>query len=226
MLMLALGDSITYGYGATTPEQSFIQLLHKQFSKTVRTSLHVQAKPGWTSRQLLRSLDELPACVYDEAQIVTLMIGGNDLLRGSAALLSGRADRIAQICEKSRQDIEQIVVRANRPYNTFALATLYNPFPNFDLAERIISQYNDMLRTIAARHRLILVESPKLFRGHEETYVEHYRNGVFRDIRIFKNPIHPTDQGHHALSQGFYRALSQARLSRQKRRIAKQRQRA
>lgn len=30
MLMLALGDSITYGYGATSPERSFVKLLQKQ----------------------------------------------------------------------------------------------------------------------------------------------------------------------------------------------------
>lgn len=115
------------------------------------------------------------------------------------------------MCDKSRSEIEAIVERTKRPYNTFAIATLYNPFPNFKLAERIISQYNDMIRSVAARHGLVLVEGPKLFRGKEPTYVEHYRNGVFRDVRLVRNPIHPTDEGHLALYQGFYRAINRAR---------------
>lgn len=230
MLMLALGDSITYGYGATTPEHSFAKLLQKQFAKNVRATLHVQAKPGWTSRQLNRSLRELPACIFDEAEIVTLMIGGNDLLKAAPFLLTGSADRIAQVCERSREEIEEIVECANRSYNTFALATLYNPFPNFGLAEQITNQYNDMLRAVAARNGLVLVESQKSFRGREHDYVENYRNGLFRDIRLFRNPIHPTDAGHHALYQAFYRALQRARARErakaQRRRLNRQTRRA
>lgn len=226
MLMLALGDSITYGYGATAPEHSYAKRLQKEFAKNVRTSLHVQAKPGWTAKQLRKSLPDVPQCIFDEAQIVTLMIGGNDLLRGAATLLTGRSDKTALVCDQAREDMEAIILHANRPYNTFAISTLYNPFPNFDLAERITSQFNDMIRTIAKRHRLILVESPKLFRGNEPDYVEHYRSGLFRDMRLFRNPIHPTDAGHEALFQGFYRALQQARSMKQKKRIQKQSRRA
>ncbi|WAH37429.1 SGNH/GDSL hydrolase family protein [Alicyclobacillus dauci] len=226
MLMLALGDSITYGYGATSPEQSYVRLLTQQFARSGRVSLHVQAKPGWTARQLNKSLEELPECVFDEAQIVTLMVGGNDLLRAAPSLIQGKPDKIAQVCERSRQDIEQIVSRANRPYNSFAIATLYNPFPNFDMAERIVTQWNDMIRTVAARHKLLLMDASKIFRGHESDYVEHYKNGLFRDIRFFRNPIHPTDPGHEALYQGFYATLQKARSNRQKRRVTRQRRRA
>lgn len=228
MLMLALGDSITYGYGASTPEESFPKLLQKQFAKNGRTTLHVQAKPGWTSKQLNKSLDDLPQCIFDESEIVTLMIGGNDLLHAATTLLTGRMEKVAQVCEKSKNDIEAIVERANRTYNTFAIAMLYNPFPNFKLAERITAQYNDMIRTIAARHGLVVVDSPKLFRGREETHVEHYKNGLFRDMRFFRNPIHPTDVGHHALYQGFYRAINRARAraNARRRRVTRQSRRA
>ncbi|GMA64108.1 spore germination lipase LipC [Alicyclobacillus fastidiosus] len=226
MLMLALGDSITYGYGATSPELSYAERLRKQLARNMRVSMHVHAKPGWTSRQLNKSLPEVPKCIYDEAEIVTLMIGGNDLLRGATTLLSGKPERIAQVCEKSRVEVEQIVEYANRPYNTFVIATLYNPFPNFDVAERITQEYNDMIRKVAARHKLYVFDSSRIFRGREADYVEHYKNGQFRDIRLYKNPIHPTDAGHQALCQGFFRTLQRARASRQKRKVVRQRRRA
>lgn len=226
MLMLALGDSITYGYGSTSPEKSFPQLLRRQFARNMRVSLHVQAEPGWTAKQLNKSLVDVPQCIFDEAQIVTLMIGGNDLLRGAPLLLQGKPEKISQVCEKSRIEIEEIVHCANRPYNTFAIATLYNPFPNFDLAERITSQFNDMIRTVAALHKLHLLDARSLFRGHEPEFVEHYKHGLFRDIRFYRNPIHPTDAGHQQLCRGFYRTLQRARSNRQRRRAPKQRQRA
>ncbi|EPZ45941.1 hypothetical protein N007_07960 [Alicyclobacillus acidoterrestris ATCC 49025] len=226
MLMLALGDSITYGYGATSPDLSYPERLRKHLARNARVSLHVQAKPGWTSRQLNKSLPEVPQCIYDEAEIVTLMIGGNDLLRGAPVLLTGKPERIAQVCERSQSEIEEIVERANRPYNTFVIATLYNPFPNFELAERITQTYNDMIRKVAAHHRLHVFDASRAFRGHEADYVEHYKNGQFRDIRLYKNPIHPTDAGHHALYQGFFRTLQRAKASRQKRKGIRQRNRA
>lgn len=226
MLMLALGDSITYGYGATAPDYSYAKRLQKQFARNARISLHVQAKPGWTAKQLNKSLATVPQCIFDEAQIVTLMIGGNDLLRAAATLLTGRREKAAQVCDNARQDIEEIITRANRPYNSFAISTLYNPFPNFDLASQICTQFNDMIRTLAVRYQLILVESSKLFRGHEADYVEHYKSGVFRDIRLVRNPIHPTDAGHLALYQGFYRALQRARSVKQRKKIQRQTRRA
>lgn len=226
MLMLALGDSITYGYGTTSPEHSYAQRLKRQFARGTRVSMHVQAKPGWTSKQLLRSLRDLPECIFDEAQIVTLMIGGNDLIKNMPALLNTSPAKIAEVCDKSRKDIESIIEIANRPYNTFAIATLYNPFPNFSVAERITDRFNDMIRRVAAKHKLLVMEAPKAFRGHEADYVENFRSGSFRDIRLFRNPIHPTDAGHEALYTAFYRTLQRARSKGQRRRVARQKRRA
>lgn len=226
MLMLALGDSITFGYGATDPQRSYPQMLRQHFARNQRVSLHVQAKPGWTSRQLNKSLADVPACIFDEAELVTLMIGGNDLLKSAPFLIQGKPERIAQVCERVQTEVEEIVGRANRPYNTFAIATLYNPFPNFDLAEQITLQFNDMIRRVAIRNKLRIVEVENLFRGNEATFVEHYRNGQFRDIRIVRNPIHPTDDGHRALYLGFAKALQKPMISRQRRKISRQKRRA
>lgn len=226
MLMLALGDSITYGYGATVPENSYVQRLKVQFARNTRVSMHVQAKPGWTSKQLLKSLRDVPACIFDEAEIVTLMIGGNDLLKYTPVLFHPSADKIAEMCERSRRDIEEIVTIANRAYNTFTIATLYNPFPKFDIAERVTTQFNDMIRRIAILHHLQVTETGKVYRGNEAEYVENFRTGSVRDVRVFGNPIHPTDEGHEALYRAFYRTLQRARSKAQRRRVVKQRRRA
>ena len=211
MLMLALGDSITYGYGASAPEKRFAERLRARFARQVRTTLHIQAKPGWTARQLFKSLQDLPPCIVEEAEIVTLMIGGNDLLRSAPLLLTRRADLIQDVMRRCEEDVERLVEWCKRPHSTFGIATLYNPFPNFELAEEVTQAYNDRVRGIALRHGLVVVETYKAFRGHEPNYVEHYRSGQFRDLRLFRNPIHPTDEGHEALAKAFFRALQRAR---------------
>lgn len=226
MLMLALGDSITYGYGATVPENSYAQRLKAQFSRHARVSMHIQAKPGWTSQQLLKSLRDVPSCIFDEAEIVTLMIGGNDLLKNTPVLFHPSAQKMAEVCEKSRSNIEAIIDIANRAYNTFTIATLYNPFPRFDVANSLTSQFNDMIRSIAVRHRLLVAETGKLYRGREADYVENFRTGSLRDVRLFGNPVHPTDEGHAAIYRAFYRTLQRARQKGQRRRVVKQRRRA
>ncbi|SIS71049.1 SGNH/GDSL hydrolase family protein [Alicyclobacillus vulcanalis] len=211
MLMLALGDSITYGYGASAPEKRFADRLRARFARQMRTTLHVQAKPGWTARQLFKSLQDLPACIVEEAEIVTLMIGGNDLLRSAPALLTHRRDVLEDVMRRTEEDVERLVEWCKRPHSTFGIATLYNPFPNFSLAEDVTQAYNDRVRRIALRHGLVVVEAYKAFRGHEQEFVEHYRSGQFRDLRLFRNPIHPTDEGHEALAKSFFQALQRAR---------------
>lgn len=81
MIYLALGDSITFGYESSSDENRYVNQLLQKLNKVQRTSLHVQAKPGWTASQLLRALEKTPACILQEAELITLMIGGNDLLK-------------------------------------------------------------------------------------------------------------------------------------------------
>ncbi|MCY0869381.1 MAG: SGNH/GDSL hydrolase family protein, partial [Firmicutes bacterium] len=81
MLYLALGDSITHGYEASAPANRYVARLTARLCEIAPTHVHVCAKPGWTASQLRRAVDRLSTCLTHEADLVTLMIGGNDMLK-------------------------------------------------------------------------------------------------------------------------------------------------
>jgi lysophospholipase L1-like esterase len=229
MLYAALGDSITYGYSASSPENAFVARIQAALAKGQPRSWHVyrHAKPGWTSRQLAKSLRRVPACVWDETRLVTLLVGGNDLLRASPWLLEGNLSYALKVAERCRANLEHIIDTVKREGQTFLIATLYNPFPESTIVEECVRILNAMIERTAHRHDLVLVDLGSLFRGHEPDYIEGFRGGRLRDFRIFGNPIHPTDKGHAAIADTMLRAyrrhIARTRVSRQKARISRAR---
>lgn len=207
MMYVALGDSVTYGYSSTKEQLAFPRRLARKLSaRQRRYHVYLQAKPGWTSKQLLKSLESVQDCIWEEAKLVTLMIGGNDLLRSSPWLLNGNHDRLLRIVDRYHENVTKIVETAKRPQQKFLIATLYNPFPNSLLAEEYTDLVNEVVRRVARRHRLTVVDIASAFRGRESKFVDGYKRGSIRDFKLIGNPIHPSDEGHAAMSNAFARA--------------------
>lgn len=87
---VALGDSIAAG---TASDVDYVQLYAERFADETGAEVLVEntGVPGWTADDLLRALqddEELRASVA-EADLVTVNIGGNDLLRPLGAVLQG-----------------------------------------------------------------------------------------------------------------------------------------
>ena len=205
LLYAALGDSITHGYDATEAEAKFVNRIRRALATRRRTSVFVQAKPGWTSRQLRKSLKDVPTCIFEEATLVTVMIGGNDLLRGGPWLLHGNTTKIAGIAEQLRDNLQGIVQVVKRPYNRVLVATLYNPFPNYVVAVECMAMMNRAIRLVAKRSNAELVDIEQVFAQHEVNFIHNYKNGELRDFKLRSNPIHPNDAGHAKVAAEFLR---------------------
>ncbi len=216
MIYAALGDSITYGYDASDEQKKFVSLVHAALSKKKRVSLFTVAKPGWTSKQLLRSVIKVPKCVWDESGIVTILVGGNDLLRVSPWLLNGMTTKSVPIAENLTENLREIVHIVKRPYNKIFIGTVYNPFPNSLVAEECTGIINKSIRLVALRENLILVDIFKTFKKREHRLIEGYKTGQMRDFKIRRNPIHPNNFGHLRISQAFLFAYRKAILSKLK----------
>jgi lysophospholipase L1-like esterase len=82
---VALGDSVTYGVGASTIYKSYAQLYYGylQSNGSGVTDLYTMAKPGWTSTDLRNERLATAVAVINEAasdtKAVTIYIGINDL---------------------------------------------------------------------------------------------------------------------------------------------------
>lgn len=220
MLYAALGDSITYGYTAGDENSRYVARIQSSLSKQQAVNVFLHAKPGWTSKQLLKSAERVPDVIWAEARLITILIGGNDLLRAVPWLIEGNTARIMRIAEKVRDNVAELVHLIKRPHSTILLATLYNPFPNSLLAEEYTEAINKSLRMIAQREKVHLADVRKHFFRRESEFIDGYRHGKLRDMRIRGNPIHPNDTGHEAIAQVFLRTYrrtaTNARVTRAK----------
>lgn len=200
MLYVALGDSITYGYSSTSEETRYATLVQRSLSKQP-VNLHVHAKPGWSSKYLLKSLKTIPPVIWGEAKLITIMIGGNDVLRSLPGLLDGNPNRMLRVAERYYENLVEIVQMIRRPQSTMVIATIYNPFPNSMIVEQYIEVLNKTIRMCAQREGLLLADVHKHFTRRESDYIDGYRRGRIRDFRFFGNPIHPNDEGHRHIAR-------------------------
>ncbi|WP_067934823.1 SGNH/GDSL hydrolase family protein [Alicyclobacillus kakegawensis] len=215
MLYAALGDSITYGYCASSEKARYVNRIQAALSKQERVNMFVRAKPGWTSRQLLKSLKDVPECIWGEARLVTILIGGNDFLKAMPWLLDGNHGRLLRVAGQVQDNLTEIVQTVRSPDSTILIGTMYNPFPNSLVAKECIDTLNQVIGHVATRERLILADVRGRYYGNEHEFVDCYRRGQLRDFRIRNNPIHPNDKGHAAISSVFLaayrRSLAQTR---------------
>jgi lysophospholipase L1-like esterase len=213
LLYAALGDSITYGYEASTGDAAYVARFVKFLSRNQSVNLFVHAKPGWTSKHLVKSLPKVPDCIWKEAQLITVMMGGNDLLRASPWLLSGTAKNVQKVAQRFQHNLERIVATVRQPRTTCIIATLYNPFPNSALAEECIGLINQSILHIANQYQLAVADVRNVFRNREQRYIKGYKQGSIRDMRLIGNPIHPNDEGHAAIAREFLTAYRRATVS-------------
>ncbi|QQE78492.1 SGNH/GDSL hydrolase family protein [Alicyclobacillus sp. SO9] len=206
MLYAALGDSITYGYASSTEETRFAGRVVSSLSKQDKVNLYVHAKPGWTSRRLLKTLQDVPKCIWDEAQLITIMVGGNDLLKALPWLIDGKLRHLGQVTRNLHRNLTEIVRLVKRPQSKIVLATIYNPFPNSAVAEECVEALNKAIRLVVRQEDLILADVRQQFFSREHHFVGGYRRGLVRDFRIFGNPIHPNDEGHLEIARTVLRS--------------------
>jgi lysophospholipase L1-like esterase len=207
MLFVALGDSITHGYNCTNESNRFANLLYQQLKKQYRTlNPYILSKPGWKVANLCKAVESLPSCIWDETKYVSILIGGNDLLRALPVLLS-KESRITHYAQTFQKHLTQLIQMIKRPNMIICLGTLYNPFPNSILAERCVSEFNDVIRNVARRHHLRVADLHAVFQLNEKPLIDGYKKGELRDFKLFRNPIHPTDLGHAKIAQVFLQSL-------------------
>lgn len=206
MLYAALGDSITYGYASSTEETRFAGRVVSSLSKQDKVNLYVHAKPGWTSKRLLKTLRDVPECIWDEAQLITIMVGGNDLLKALPWLIDGKRRQLGRVTRNLHQNLTEIVRLVKRPQSKIVLATIYNPFPNSAVAEECVEALNKAIRLVVRQEDLILADVRQQFFSREDNFVGGYKRGLVRDFRIFGNPIHPNDEGHLEIARTVLRS--------------------
>ena len=147
MRFLALGDSFTIGTG-TTPDRSFpAMLVNRWWDRGLECDLRNPAVNGFTTDDLIR--EELALVESYQPDLVTLLIGANDIVAGS------REERYrAQL----RRIHERILVNAPRDARRFAL-----PQPDWSLtaAGASFGDVERIARTIARFNEIACEEAER-----------------------------------------------------------------
>ncbi|KEO84463.1 GDSL-type esterase/lipase family protein [Tumebacillus flagellatus] len=204
---VAIGDSITAGWGAPpihgTRLNGFSAQLHRQLLTRGPAELHNLGVPGLTSGQFLFLLDHWPEAsgVIKHADLITLSIGGNDIIWADYKS-PGDDAKMRDALSKYESNIEDILakIRGQNPTARLFVLEVYNPFPPDDSRHHALSEYiqwaNESIAMAANTHEATVVPTASLFLDHEKEYVN-----------LANNDIHPNVAGHTRIAEQISHAL-------------------
>ena len=202
-LYLALGDSITTGYGV---QNSFsFPKLYADFLRRHNPNLRMLnlGVNGLTTSGLLASLQHNHDLRHSvsQASLITLTIGSNDLLHlignPNQTINTSQLPIIFNNMSKTLAQVGEEVRRLN-PIATVKVATLYNPLPAgpyalyLALAQGVIDNANTIIVTWAKHYGFIVVYLDREFRGKER-------------LLIGQDHVHPNATGYQVIAKAFVR---------------------
>ena len=151
MIYVALGDSLTKGYGLADAEKNRFSAVaaQKLNAAGIKCTERNYGVNGLTSGELLDMIDGGEIGMLDYADVITVDIGANDVLHAADDLiytnLAGNvlsADEYAAVCADEERSLAQCrenteaIIKALREKNDHAkiiMFTIYNPYMNVDL---------------------------------------------------------------------------------------------
>ncbi|TGE34669.1 SGNH/GDSL hydrolase family protein [Desulfosporosinus sp. Sb-LF] len=204
-LYLALGDSITSGYGVD--RSSSFPTIYANFLARHHSDLHLlnQGVNGLTTSELLELLKFNKGLRHSisQAVLITITIGSNDLLslmgcgNLNQALNPSQLPFILKNMAKTLAHVGEEVRRLNSSA-TVKVATLYNPLPAgpyapFNaLAQRVIASANRIIVSWAKQYGAVVVFLDREIRGKEH-------------LLIGQDYAHPNEAGYQVIAKAFAR---------------------
>jgi len=208
--LVVLGDSIPWGEGAT---DRLAQGCAPLLAADMGFELENLAKPGHKSTDLLAILaDEEKQQIISQADIITLNIGGNDLLASNVItlvlrlLVLGDTTIVDEYIEEFQARFAQIVeeVRALNPDALFIVQTLYNCMGGVPL--------------VGGAYEVALLKLNQVYIDYEKAHPGVYKIAdvfgafQFREGLVFSDRLHPSDDGHEMIARVLKAAIENEAL--------------
>jgi lysophospholipase L1-like esterase len=167
----------------------------------------VIAQPSWTSTDLAEEICSDPS-LLSCAQVVTVWIGGNDLIHYGLSLLREPATPILGMMNryKRRLDIILKLVRIMGVKHIIC-CTQYNPYPNSVIAVDAIRILNQTITASAITNRCLVARVDQWFSGNEHSLIYGYRGGHAEEALHGFTAVHPNDQGHEVIATGLFSSI-------------------
>jgi lysophospholipase L1-like esterase len=189
---MALGDSLTAGYGAIPATEGYVYLLyHEAVFDTIPGTLFCNAGiPGATSQDVLDH--QVPQAINEfHPTVITLTVGGNDLL----TLFKG-AD-FYQVLGTFQANLTQILLqlRAGLPNAKIYINNLYD-IPEIPGSMQVVPVFNQVISQVAQAFNVPVADVYSAFQGRKGLLLIE-RHGAAPD------QVHPTNAGYRAMAQAF-----------------------
>lgn len=198
-LYVAIGDSLTTGFG-TFPGQGFAPVYRRMAEARLRTRIgyHNLGVNGLTTAELEKRISQSPEYrqKLTEADLITVSIGGNDLIQAARAAqrTPQRARRIMRdSLESSSSNLNGIIRQifylkygARRPY-IIRVVGLYNPYPSVSEAAEWVVSFNQRAMRLGGLG-FGFADIYPVFYGREREY-------------LFLDGIHPNRRGYYRIAE-------------------------
>jgi lysophospholipase L1-like esterase len=202
-LYLALGDSITAGYGVL--KYFSFPTLYGDSLRRYYPDLSVQnlGVNGLTTRGLFELLqfNHTIRNFVSRAALITITIGSNDLLHlirnSNQALDTSQLPLILGNLGKALAQVGDVIRRLN-PVVIVKVATLYNPLPAGPYA-----QYYEQVQGVIATANALIINWAKQY-GFVVVYIDRELRGKER-ILIGPDYGHPNAAGYEVIAKAFAR---------------------
>ena len=201
---MALGDSLSAGYGAVPTTQGFVFRLYQMrvIDKLNNMIFCAAAVPGAASSDVLKyQVPQVPLFFKDTGlpyrKVVTLTVGGNDLL--TVIEKSADPNLVVGSYAKNLGDILGTLT-AKGDVQVY-VGNLYDPKLPAPGADLLIQAMNQVMVQVAANFpSVVIVDVYSAFQG---------RSGLLLSERPGSAPdqIHPTDAGYAVMARAFADAI-------------------
>jgi lysophospholipase L1-like esterase len=209
-LYLALGDSLTAGLGASEVHYLRLNAFVPKLTGYLREERNVLVEnhgiPGITSAQLQQYIEQGLGVKQriSQASVITITIGGNDLLQLLRQESLTQRGILAAI-EEFERNLEQVLtsIRSVNPHVRVYVMDLYLPYdedhPLHPLGKVTIPVFNQSVKKQLDKDPnayLVSVYDVFLGRGSKLTHID-------------RNDIHPNDDGYTLIFETFKAALEE-----------------
>jgi lysophospholipase L1-like esterase len=189
---MALGDSLTAGYGAVPATQGYVYQLYRTgvFDTVPNTLLSNAGVPGATSRHVLDH--QVPQAIEAfRPTVITITVGGNDLLR----ILNGEDPNV--VLNEFQTNLSQILLALTSalPDTRIYINNLYT-IPEIPGSDAIVPVFNNVLEAIAGGFGIQVADVYSAFLDRIGLLLIN-RNGAGQ----FE--VHPTNAGYREIAHAF-----------------------
>jgi lysophospholipase L1-like esterase len=205
---IALGDSITFGQNASSICRAYPSRVTSMLKlKGIQAKRIVFAQSSWTSADLAEEIYKDPSFLSC-AKVVTVWIGGNDLIHYGLASLREPATPILGMMNRYRSRLDIILGLVRKMgVKHIICCTQYNPFPNSVIAVDAIRIMNQLITASAITNRCLVARVDRWFSGNEHSLIYGYRGGHAEETLRGFAAVHPNDQGHKVIATGLFSSI-------------------